>query len=350
MVNREMNKNDELGDALALAGQLCTSDQIKELLRKRKGNENVRLSAESKEDLVHRNLREAISAKAMDIDEVFDLIRLAEENGNQHIFYYRPKTRRIAEALSYESVARQLWGSTWEKRLAEFPSIRLKPNDYRYSDFRILPKKPKDWILKIYGQNVVTRFTGKTEQRGSSLWREYVEEPLRIVLSARWNSPDLLEIRVQRNESRRRVEEWRQKVWSMLSPALTLSRFDAWDLKTSMTRIILEHEKHEKIYTFRDASIDDMGVHANFQAYSDEGDLFASQRSIDAIKSYVRAEGDCRGLAVTWLANPNATPQKEIRTLLGAREAGEMIVSGHCLPGDLDHVTDQLRSFSKTAS
>jgi hypothetical protein len=198
-------KADELDDALTLAEALCTSDQIKELLRTRKGDKNVRLSAESKEDLVHRNLREAISAKAIDIREVFDLIRLAEENGNQHIFYYRPRTKHLADSLTHELIARQLWGPAWEKQVSQFPSLRLKPNDYRYADFRVFTKKPKDWILKIYGQNVIARFTGKTEQRGSSLWREYTEEPLRIVLSARWNSPDLLEIRVQRDESRRRV-------------------------------------------------------------------------------------------------------------------------------------------------
>jgi hypothetical protein len=67
-------------------------------------------------------------------------------------------------------------------------------------------------------------------------------------------------------------------------------------------------------------------------------------------ESYIKADGDCRDLSVNWLANPNAAPQKEIRTLLGARAPGEMIVSGHCLPGDLDYVTDQLRSFGKRAS
>jgi hypothetical protein len=52
-----MSKNDELDDALALAEELCTSDQIKDVLRKRKGDENVRISAESKEDLVQHRPR-----------------------------------------------------------------------------------------------------------------------------------------------------------------------------------------------------------------------------------------------------------------------------------------------------
>jgi hypothetical protein len=345
-----MSKSDELNDALSLAEELCTSDQIKTLLRTRKGEENVRLTAESKEDLVQRNLRDAVAGKAIDIAQIFDLIRLAEENGNQHIFYYRPKSKRIGEALTSAAVAGQLWGANWVNSVAQFPAIRLKPDAFIYSDFRTLPKKPKDWILKIYGQKEITRFTGKTEQRGTSIWREYVPESLRIVLLARWNSPDLLEIRVQRNESRRRLDEWSQVVWKMLSPALVQSQFNSWDLKNGMKRIILEHADHADTYTFRDARIDDKGVHASFQAESDDGDLFASERSITAIKSYVEAEGDCKGLAVTWLAKPESAPKEEIRTLLGAKSTGEMIVSGHCLPEDLDYVTDQLRRFGKTAS
>jgi hypothetical protein len=80
-----------------------------------------------------------------------------------------------------------------------------------------------------------------------------------------------LEIRVQRNESRRRIEEWHNEDMSMLSPALVKSNFDLLDIKSAMARIILEHKKNEKIYTYRDASIDDMGVHARFEAYSDQG-------------------------------------------------------------------------------
>src|SRR5713101_350118 len=54
----------------------------------------------------------------------------------QSAFYYRPRTKRIADSLTYEFVAGQLWGSAWEKRVAQFPAIRLKPNDYLHADFR----------------------------------------------------------------------------------------------------------------------------------------------------------------------------------------------------------------------
>jgi hypothetical protein len=196
-----MSPIKELNEVLSLVENLCTADQVRDLLRTRKGNENIRISAEDKDTLVQRNLRTAIETKAVEIEKVHDLIRDAEENGNQHIFYYRA-TQKLADALTLEHVAKQLWGASWNKTVAEFPSIRLKPDAFKFSDFRMFSThKPKDWILKVYGQKTIMRPTGKTniEQDGSE-WREFAPEHLRIILSARWNSPDLLEIRIQRNE------------------------------------------------------------------------------------------------------------------------------------------------------
>ena len=178
----------ELDEALGLVEALCTADQVRSLLRRRKGDEGVRITSENKQDLVRRNLRDAIGAKAIRLGEVFDLIRASEENGDQHVFYYKPRSKKLADILSLEHVAKQLWVARSETVLAEFPAIRVRPNTYVHSDLHSFSKKPKDWLLKIYGNSVVTRFTGKVEQRGPNVfWREYVEEPLRIVIVVRWN-------------------------------------------------------------------------------------------------------------------------------------------------------------------
>lgn len=144
-----MATHKELDEALSLVEHLCTTEQAAALLRKHKGTKNIRITAENKEDLVRRNLRTAIESKAMDIEEVFDLIRSAEENGNQHIFYWRPTNSKLANTITLEHVAEQLWGSNFQKVLGAFPSIRLKPDDYKYSDLRaVSTRKPKDWILE----------------------------------------------------------------------------------------------------------------------------------------------------------------------------------------------------------
>lgn len=344
----------ELDEALSLVENLCSTEQIANLLRRHKGTKNVRISAETKEDLVARNLRTAIEANALDIQEVFDLIRSSEENGNQHIFYWRPTNAKLANTLTLGHVAGQLWGSNWQKVVGTFPSIRLKPDDYKYSDFRaVSTRKPKDWMLKVYGHKTIVRATGKTKPEAPGVfWREFIEESLRIVLSARWNHPDLLEIRVQRNESRKRIEEWHKQVWTMLSPALVRTQFAEWPLSVPMRRITLDAEKNAKLYEFRDAGIldKDEDVVASFQSVSDQGNLFKSQQTIASIKSFLEAGGNLNGLAVKWFANPNSEPQEELRVLLSAKESNEMVVSGRCNAGDLDYVTDQLRTFSKTAS
>jgi hypothetical protein len=349
-----MTHQKDLDEALSLVEKLCTGDQVRGLLRTKKGDENVRISAEDKEDLVRKNLRNAVESKAIEIEKVYGLIQDSEENGNQHIFYYRTG-QKLADALTFDHVAKQIWGASWNKAVAEFPSIRLKPDSYKISDFRpFSARKPKDWILKIYGQKTIMQPSGKTDtDTDGSVWRQYVPENLRIVLSARWNSPDLLEIRVQRNESRKRIEEWYKQVWSMLSPAMAKDQFKAWELKTTMRNIALEAEHNTEIYDFRDVGMVDEAndILGSFEAFSDEGNLFKSQLTREAVKRFLKDGGDLNSLAVRWISRPTSEPREELRTLLGTRKnLHEMVVAGHCSAGDLDYVTSKLRDFGKAKS
>jgi len=343
-----MSKTQELEEALNTIEELCTTEQIKELLRQsKKEDDEVKISAEKKHDLVHVNLKAAVEAKLISLESLFGLIRASEENGNQHVFYYKA-SRQLAATLSYQQIGQRIWGDNYSKKLETFPSAKVVPNSYRVADFRgVGQNKPNDWILKIYGHAFVARATGEEEERATNrLWREFIVEPLRIVLVARWNSPDLLEIRVQRNESRRRIESWEEEIWKTLGSALVKSQFSPWVLRKQMGRLITENEKNALVYTFRDASlIDKTGVHATFQTESDQGSLFASEETKSAVKNYMDSESECSGLTITWLQRGSTGPKKQLRTLLGSKASNEMIVFGHCYSGDLDYVTDQLRYF-----
>src|ERR1051325_3096045 len=126
-----MSNYKELDEALSLVKNLATIEQIQGLLRTRKGEENVRITANTIDELVNSNLRTAVEKRAIEIEKVFDLIRDAEENGNQHIFYYKVNSTAIADALSFEKLAPRMWGADWKKKLEDdFPAIKLKPNDY----------------------------------------------------------------------------------------------------------------------------------------------------------------------------------------------------------------------------
>ncbi len=172
--------------------------------------------------------------------------------------------------------------------------------------------------------------------------------PLRTVILVRWNSPDILEIRVQRNESRKRVEEWLDKAWEFLRPAFSRDQFRPWVLDKALKRIVLESENHSKLYEFRDARVldEENDVMARYETISDQGNLLKSQNTVDSIKKYVLSGGILKGLAVTWLSDKTAL-EDELRVLVAANHQNELLIPAHCTAGDVDHVTDQLRRFSK---
>jgi hypothetical protein len=352
----------ELDETLALVKDLVTTEQIQDLLRTRRGHENVRISGENKDQIVHRNLRLAVEQRAIDIEKVFDLIRDAEENGNQHILYYKAKTRDIADALSFDKLAPRFFGPNWATKLEnDFPQIKLRPNDFKISDFRQLRKKPRDWILKIYGQITVERLTSEQEPEGTtSLWRKFDYESLRIVLLARWNSPDLLEIRVQRGgDSRRRIEGWHNIVWETLKPHVVRNQFTTWELSQALKNLAAKQASNPAVYNLSDAEVTDkLGNHATFETELETGDLFASSEVRQSLEGFLKAKSDFNGVTLTWLPQKNSTPSKEVRTVLGIRQSqamrqlvaassNEIVVQAHCSAEDLDYVTGQLRSFNK---
>jgi hypothetical protein len=80
-----MTHRNDLDEVLSLVEKLCTAEQVKDLLRARKGDENIRISAENKEQLIRRNLRSAVESETIEIKKVFALIADSEENGSRSI-------------------------------------------------------------------------------------------------------------------------------------------------------------------------------------------------------------------------------------------------------------------------
>ncbi|MCC6394769.1 MAG: hypothetical protein IT167_29515 [Bryobacterales bacterium] len=327
---------------------MCTAEQIQSLLRLHKGSDGVRITAENKEALVSRNLRDAVDAKVITEEQVNNLIRGAEENGGQHIFYFRC-TKAYGAKLSLNLVAENLWGKNWATKM-QFPRYELKENDFVWADARQWSpeKKPRDWTLKVYGDEVHHRFLGESHEDGKKLLvRKYAVEQKRRVLLARWNDPDILELRVPSDESRRRVLGWVQKLWNMLQTGLQRSEFKEWDLTKARSKMVAEAKANSKYYTTRDTVLLDPNSNAvEFHPHSAQGDLFASDATTQAIDGLLKANSGCIQTSTTWLARDGVL-SKDLRTYIGGMSTNELIVREHCEARDLDYVTDQLRFHSR---
>jgi hypothetical protein len=338
----------ELDQLLGLIEDLCTTEQIKEILDPARGVKGVRITASTKHALVQENLRGALAREALGLDSLHRLLNESEENGNQHIFYYK-LSARDSELLVFESVSRLLGYS--ESNLAQFPKLELIPNGFVIADVRLWgSKKPKDWVVKVYGDETRDFFTGRIiqEEDGKYL-KEFGRKRFRHVLMLRWNSSDLLEVRVPRDTSRIRVREWLNKAWEIARPAFQKSSFRDWDLSKARANLIAYQERDHHLYHLNDTQVEgDHHERITFESYDPQGDLFAGQATKEAVKSLLDADGKCTRLNVTWLATRGAPIQEDLRAYVGAESVNEVIVPAHCDSRAIEYVTEQLRKYSRS--
>ncbi|MGB9233145.1 MAG: hypothetical protein WCC04_01945 [Terriglobales bacterium] len=341
-----MPRTELTQDLAKLVYDWCAAEQIAQLLRDAKDtSDEVRVSAPKKETLIEKNLRDAIESGAIPLDKVYDLIREAEENGNQHIFYYR----RSGQPGSLNNVATRLWGAQWEKKM-DLPRADLVENDLIFADLHPwnADLKPHDWVLKIYGHEFTKRYTDVIEKiEGHRFKHEFFEEPRRLVIVVRWNNPGILEVRIPQTASKKRVNQLLQQTWLMIAPACPPTEFEAWKLTKARGRMIAEQKTNEKIYRLNHTRLEDEDHNVGtFECHDPQGNLFSKQKMVNSVQNFIE-EGECKNLRVLWFTGNNPNPSRELHTLIGHNETNEIVIGGYCQSQDVDYVTDQLRHFSR---
>ncbi|MDQ2832393.1 MAG: hypothetical protein M3Y50_01375 [Acidobacteriota bacterium] len=336
----------EFDEMLVLIKEHCTAEQIKGVLRGATGNKDVKVSASSKEDLVEANLRDAFRSHSIDIERLRDLLREAEENGPQHIFYLRTPARDVAQQLTLEHVRMALLGA----RASHSPTYKLKKDGFVVADVRQWGRrKPLDWAAKFYGHETREEATGEIIIDGPNrILRVYERKEYRYVLMARWNAPDLLELRVPRDSSLQRVDAWRHYLEQQLRPAVPFDRFRSWDLRAVSKKLFDNEANYKRVYRLGDAKLED--PHHNmvtFESYSPDGDLFAAAATQSAMKGLLENEAKHKQQRILWHAQADQGIETEISTLIGTRTENEVTFSRHQNSQGIDYVTGQLRAFSK---
>lgn len=342
----------ELRDAVL---ELCTIKDIYGLLEAARDHPSVRLTAPNIATLVDKNLADALEGNAVSLTDVYDLVREAEENGHQEIFYYQSRSKAV-ENIPLEEVGRRIWGDNWAD-VAQFPRFELEPNGFRYADLRHWnPKrKPRDWVLKIYGQQFFEKQEEGSEEQLAEhrVRRTFVLEPRRLVLLLRWNSPDLLEVRIPQTASRPRAKAWLDQAWDMASRVFLPSEFEAWDLDSARRQLVNRQGDSETLYRFSHSRLED-GDHNVISVASahTERSLTSSAPIVQSIKALVTpGVGECKYLRVTWLPGEGeGAPRQDLVTFLGDRQTNCVGIGRRCAAHEIDYVTDQLREFSKAAS
>jgi hypothetical protein len=331
---------------LKLIEENCTIEQVKSILRPSLGNKDVKLSAPTHKELIQSNLRAALESHSLDVERVYDLLREGEENGPQHIFYLRCGSKDVQSLLTLDYMRKSVFGA----KASPEPCLDYKQNGFLVSEVRAWSsRKPADWALKIYGHETREVATGEEDRSDPArIAKYYTIEEFRFVLLARWNSPDLLELRIPATESRQRLDSWRNYLYGTLRPIIPFDRFSPWGLAQVSRRLFDEKDKHPTVYSLGDARLEDEFHNIySIQSYVPDADLFSGLAADSAAKGVLEHNGIQKAQRVLWLKQPDDGFSTDISTLVGARQDNEIVFSRHQNSRGIDYVTQQLRSFSK---
>ncbi len=331
----------------ALLDAACTAQQISDLLREFKPlDKEIRVSGNSEELL--QSVRRAVDRGTVPLQRVLRLLARAEENGRQHIFYYKPRTR--VHAVKYndgDSVAQSLFGENWAAS-EKFPRFYLEPHGMKWADFRVETVDGTDyhsWTLKVYNGRVINRFLGESRINDNRFSREYERVLTREVWLVRWHSFGLLEFRIPSHdrESRRTCLGDLEIFWDRVAQGIRREDFVEWDLGPVRNALVQNAEKRASEYRLGNAQfVDSRDGSAQFNPAYPEESLFDAP----ARRSAVALFRECSQLVVYWKPPKGQTAfNEEIRTEIGGYKSNGIRIGARTTPEAVNHVTLRLREF-----
>lgn len=339
----------QLAIAFDLLASECTIDQIQAVLRegKKLDRDGVRISAANKEGLLD-NLKTAVG-RGISASKVFGLVQESEENGSQHIFYYKPRNAQVAKShREVSAVAKALFGKG-DLGALDFPVFVLMPDAYEWSDLRSLGKD--QWLAKMYGKEEVKVREGEPERVGNRILVGYELKARRTVLVVKRHADGLIELRVPRIESAEIVTTMRDRLMDAMKGVIDWNDHHSWDLRGARVRLSAEANKNTSLYSLGDIALGDSeGGKWSIHPASEDGDLYAATARQKAVKAVLDEDGSCDVLVVQWKPDTAGRIPKGLRTVIGSNRAeapvNEVIVTRKTSSAAMSYVTDRLRHFA----
>lgn len=331
---------------------------VQDLLRRYKQSDDVadkkkkelRISGPNARIIVTENLQSAVINGIIPLKEVFAILQEGEENGDQHIFYFKPRNPAARATLKNgEGIAETLLGKGWAKS-GRYPLLRLNPKGMCWSDFRFEGKT--GWMAKMYRHDIVEEEVGDKpdEDEPRFRWVKMESKQIRSIGIVRWRpDEDLVEVRVSASRSKEILVDLAHQ----LDPAFSIGTSCVpWDLAQVRHSLFSERKDHAELYSCGDWAILDKkhyGLQGNAltQNPDEKGQL---TQKMDELLDLVASDPDLvkKKLVVHWLPTEENGAGRNLRTILGTNSnTHEVIVTSRCSSKALEDVLHQLLEFAK---
>ncbi len=338
--------------------EACTNRQIQELLRKKKADgAKVRIGQSAEE--ISSNLREAYDRGVVTLSDLTELLAVGEENGRQHIFFYRVKQQSLSKYGDPAKLHSRLH-SKLSLRDGQLPHFVLKPRERTLSDIRLqeLNADVTNIIVKWYsGREYEEEIDRKTETRDGEriIIRESKVVEVRLVSLARFHPRGLLEIRVPTGtrESRKTCLAELNSIWQFINEVFDKRDFIELDLCEAMHKLYADASKPRCRHRVCGTQAADGGATAEFNPAIEGQDLFSSQRHREAMAHYETV----KRLDVWWRSPfmkgekrngaAKTDPADEIRGQMGIYETHGIRFGSKRTGEEMDYVINRIWDYAK---
>ncbi|HEV2294103.1 MAG TPA: hypothetical protein VGR35_09605 [Tepidisphaeraceae bacterium] len=311
-------------------------------------DEEIRLSG-TNEELLQR-IGQAHDRGTITDGDLFDLLARCEENGRQHIFFYRPKSIEVAEACgNVDRIERALLGG---KTAAEagLPITLLEPHGSVVAAFRHEKREGTRywrWTFKVYSGIQRTKFVRNMELEGDEFAKVYRHYYAREIILVIYHSFGLLEIRrsIFTDMSLTACREELERAWKLVGSAIKREDFEPLVLANALKNLAESAVAGSNLHEVHNAELaDEKEGRVMFNPKKHDENLAASQSRCEAIRAL---QGDWITAVVTW-KRPSARrdlPEK-LRSEIACFLPHEIRIGSQTTPEAVEYVTRQLYDLS----
>lgn len=315
----------------------CKKEIIHDLLKQYR---DAKILGPTKPEMID-TLRVASEEAVIPIQAIQQMVQECEENGDQHILLYKPKSNFRAQ-LSATLVGKALFPKGFAKR---FPSYETIPNEFTWSDFRVAGE---EWTAKFYGHQIRRKRNREDETETEFVvYFDKIED--RIVCSATWRA-GILQLRIGRDGLESNAELLRRidQVWSILADGIDRSWFVQWNLEASIRNMITSRAQNAEIYQISNLILIDSehGI-SEFSTQTDDEDLFSESKRCAAIETLFDDAG-CRQSVISFLpaGAGRVFGENPLRAIIGAKLENCVTIRSSTTRAGVAYVLDRLREFA----
>jgi len=327
-----------------------TLGQIAQYL-KRKG---LHHSAGSWDELFDKRVLKALEEKQLTREDLIELIRLAEEYGNQHVFLYRTSQKRGLELMDKARVESSL-DRMGLSSLVSRPRILDQPSSPTITDVRLdSDDGGNSLVAKVVERRAYQRFVDQRTE-GEFLLRRYRELKVRAVNLFKLHGDGLLELRIYSHINSSDYRDDVAGMWNRLSFLLSPSEFKQVSIGSAKTNLWKNRGSLGSVLRYSDSMLrNPLGTVLLASTGSEQASLFDDDGASKSLDEFLKYKAYCDASNVWWLKGGgkkaedefDMLPSKDVHVLLKGA-LNEFVVTAKSSKQDYEYVLDQLKRNNK---